>query len=206
MIHRRHVYDDTVGVGEPLNEIAYGQGLVLRGKHYLVVEPPECSARHHRRVAQEIFMSPLTTYALPSLSYDDYSKYFRQTWSAVNDSLPYNVHLLTLDQWTAKVFLVRVEHYFEKNEDATYSAPVQLDLQMLFHSIGRIAELVELTLTGNLPLSEMQRLVWRTDRNESSSRNPTGDSSPASSAKVLENSTMVTLNPMEIRTFQVTVQ
>ena len=38
MVHRRLLYDDAFGVGEPLNESAYGQGLVVRGKHYLQYE------------------------------------------------------------------------------------------------------------------------------------------------------------------------
>ena len=31
MVHRRLLFDDAFGVGEPLNESAYGQGLVVRG-------------------------------------------------------------------------------------------------------------------------------------------------------------------------------
>ena len=44
MIHRRLLYDDALGVGEPLNETAYGEGLVVRGRHFLIVEPPASSA------------------------------------------------------------------------------------------------------------------------------------------------------------------
>ena len=35
MLHRRILHDDKFGVGEPLNETAYGDGLVVRGKHLL---------------------------------------------------------------------------------------------------------------------------------------------------------------------------
>ena len=41
MLHRRLLYDDAFGVGEALNESAYGQGLVVRGKHWVQVSPPE---------------------------------------------------------------------------------------------------------------------------------------------------------------------
>jgi lysosomal alpha-mannosidase len=173
MLHRRTLHDDSLGVGEPINETAFGQGLVIRGSHHLVLESPESSALYHRSTAQRLFMSPISTYALPNVSYADYSNNYRQTWSALTDSLPYNVHLLTFDQWSSKVFLVRIEHYFELNEDTIYSNPVQVDLQILFHSLGPIVDLVELTLGANLPLNELQRLVWKTTDNQSSYSKPT---------------------------------
>ncbi|CAF2909045.1 unnamed protein product [Rotaria sp. Silwood2] len=45
MVHRRLLYDDRFVVGEPLNETAYDEGLVVRGRHFLIVEPPASSAR-----------------------------------------------------------------------------------------------------------------------------------------------------------------
>jgi len=170
MVHRRTLYDDSQGVDEPMNETAYGQGLVIRGKHFLIVESPEFSALHHRIAAQNLFMSPLKTYALPNMSYATYSNSYHQTWSALTGSqpLPTNIHLLTFDQLTSKVFLIRIEHYFELNEDATLSKSVEIDLQSLFNVFGNITDLVELTLTGNLPLNQLNRLVWTTNNNESS--------------------------------------
>ena len=134
MVHRRTLYDDSQGVGEPMNETAYGQGLVIRGKHFLIVEPPEFSALYHRIAAQNLFMNPLKTYALPNISYANYSNNYRQTWSALTGSqpLPTNIHLLTFDQLTSKVFLIRIEHYFELNEDETLSKSVQIDLYKVY--------------------------------------------------------------------------
>jgi lysosomal alpha-mannosidase len=163
MLHRRLLYDDGFGVGEALNESAYGQGLVIRGRHLLVVQPPASSALVHRVTAQQIYMNPLATYSLTQQTYADYSTAYRQTWSALTDTLPLNVHLLTLDQLSAKNYLVRLEHYFELNEDDTYSKAVTIDLQSIFQSIGTISNTVELTLAANLPLADLQRLNWTTD-------------------------------------------
>ncbi len=41
MIHRRLLSDDNWGVVEPLNEVAFGVGLVARGKHLLYVGDTE---------------------------------------------------------------------------------------------------------------------------------------------------------------------
>jgi lysosomal alpha-mannosidase len=169
MVHRRILHDDSLGVGEALNETAYGKGLVVSGKHILLIERPEDSARLHRIGAQQLFMHPLATYSLPNTSsYANYSNIYHQSWSALSDVMPLNVHLLTFDQLGPKQYLVRVEHYFELYEDEIYSQPVTFDLQTLFNSIGTISEMIELTLSANLPLSELHRLDWMTKDRESS--------------------------------------
>ncbi|CAF4333405.1 unnamed protein product [Rotaria sp. Silwood2] len=143
MVHRRLLYDDRFVVGEPLNETAYDEGLVVRGRHFLIVEPHASSARYHRVGSQRLYMHPITTFALIQQDYDIYSAAYRQTWSALIDTLPLNVHLLTLDQAT-------------------------FDLQSLFKSIGTISNKVELTLAANLPLADMKRLDWLTGDKKSS--------------------------------------
>jgi lysosomal alpha-mannosidase len=168
MVHRRILHDDSEGVDEPLNETAFDKGLVVRGKHLLILESPASSALVHRVSAQRLFMHPIATYALPQTSYANYSSAYRQTWSALSEAMPLNVHLLTLDQLNPKQFLIRVEHYFELNEDETYSQPVKVDLQVLFKSLGTITNLTELTLSANLPLSQLHRLDWMTNDKESS--------------------------------------
>jgi lysosomal alpha-mannosidase len=167
MLHRRLLYDDDLGVGEALNESAFGEGLVVRGKHSLIVDGPATSALVHRVSAQNIYMHPLAVYSLTQQTYANYSAAYRLTWSALTDVLPLNLHLLTLDQLGPKDYLVRVEHYFELNEDATYSSPITFDLQSIFQAIGTISNTVELTLAANLPLADLQRLKWVTNDGES---------------------------------------
>ena len=76
--------------------------------------------------------------------------------------------MLTLDQQGPKDYLIRVEHYFELDEDQIYSQPVTVDLQSIFKSIGTISNIVELTLTANLELAKLERLNWRTNEGETS--------------------------------------
>jgi lysosomal alpha-mannosidase len=196
MIHRRLVYYESVSLAEVLNETAFGKGLVVRGKHVLIIETPNNSAILHRVNAQQIYMQPIGTFALTNDSYETYSTKYRQTWSALTDVMPINIHLLTFDQLGPEKYLIRVEHFFEKNEDENFSKPVQIDLQELFNSQGQIIDLIELTLSANSPLNDIKRLNWTTTENQSSHWNGN------SKAK----DTTITLNPMQIRTFQVSVQ
>jgi lysosomal alpha-mannosidase len=176
MVHRRLLDSDpSTSMNEPLNETAYGKGLVVRGKHLLIIDTPKNSASVHRTNAQQLYMQPISTFALTDLSYASYSTNYRQTWSALVDTMPRNLHLLTLDQLEPKQYLVRVEHYFELHEDDIYSQPIQIDLQKLLTSLGTIVDFVELTLTANLPLAELNRLNWTTTENESSYWDATGE-------------------------------
>jgi lysosomal alpha-mannosidase len=174
MIHRRLLTSDSTSLAEPLNETAFGKGLVVRGKHLLIIDSPNNSALLHRTNAQQLFMQPISTFALTNISYANYSASYRQTWSALVDTMPRNLHLLTLDQLGPKQYLARVEHYFELNEDDIYSQPIQIDLQQLFHSLGQITDFTELILTANMPLAEMKRLNWTTIEHESSFWNTIG--------------------------------
>lgn len=36
-LHRRCLHDDAFGVGEALNETAFGEGLIVRGSHYVTI-------------------------------------------------------------------------------------------------------------------------------------------------------------------------
>ena len=46
-------------MGEPINETGqYGDGLIIRGKHYVLVESIKQSSLAHRMMAEQIMLSP----------------------------------------------------------------------------------------------------------------------------------------------------
>jgi len=59
MLHRRLLDDDAFGVGEALNEVAYGQGLVVTGRHWLLLNSNEAEMAAERRfhALQVVFTS-----------------------------------------------------------------------------------------------------------------------------------------------------
>jgi len=44
--------------------------------------------------------------------------------------LPDNVHLLTLEQWEAGTILLRLEHFYAKDEDPVLSQPAKVQLKV----------------------------------------------------------------------------
>lgn len=205
MLHRRLMVDDGKGVGEALNETGRdGKGLVIRGSHYLMLEPTPQAARGYRPVAQEVFMAPLVALSESNLTPDKYVKVFNTQVSGLKVSLPKNVHLLTFDQFFNGgvhkdhmfvhdiPYLVRFEHFYEADEDAQLSTPVTFDLKDVFNSFT-IEAVHELSLGANIPVEEVHRLQWRGAGGKPGPQNP---------SRLLQGTT-ITLGPMDIVTLQV---
>ena len=58
-MHRRLTADDGRGVGEALLEFGqFHKGLIVRGKHLLLVDSIEDSARLHRKLGEELLLPP----------------------------------------------------------------------------------------------------------------------------------------------------
>merc|ERR1719470_690013 len=87
MLHRRLFHDDAFGVGEPLNETAFGEGLVVRGKHLVVGCFTSCELKTRKR-AEEKLLKPVMFFGEPCATLPPPSK-------SVN--LPRGIKLLTLE-------------------------------------------------------------------------------------------------------------
>ncbi|XP_044750282.1 lysosomal alpha-mannosidase isoform X3 [Coccinella septempunctata] len=199
MVHRNCLHDDAFGVDEALNEQAFGEGLVARGSHYLVVGSADGgAAKSERDLAQRKLLQAWTFFStIGNQSLEDYRSKFAMRFSGLQRSLPRNVQILTLEPWIGMSVLLRLEHVLEKNEDPVLSQPAAVDLKALFTPFD-IISIKETTLGANQWLSDNSRLHFATD-DETPERNPRYIVVNA------EDDFIITLNPMQIRTFVVDI-
>ncbi|KAI2808070.1 carbohydrate binding [Blomia tropicalis] len=198
MVHRRLLHDDGFGVGEALNEPGVdNKGLIIRGRHLVQFSDIKTAASKHRPKAQQLFMAPVLSFVPDVSDYETYKRSHLTKYSALINPLPEQIHLLTLERWMEGHFLLRLEHYFQTNEDAELSKPVTLNLKHMFKSF-KIFEAEELTLGGNQPIFETKhRMKFNYIPVENVTEPPEHSFDPTK----LE----VKLYPMQIRTFSVRV-
>ncbi|XP_049765840.1 lysosomal alpha-mannosidase-like [Schistocerca cancellata] len=197
MVHRRLLNDDAKGVGEALDDEAFGKGRIARGKHYLVVGPTTGSGNlslvaQERLLAQEKLLSPWVFVTPLNISFDEWTSYTTE-FSGVFQNVPENVHILTLEPWKNNTVLLRLEHILENNEDPILSNATVVNLEELFTTFV-IKSVRESTLAANQWLGEYGRLNWI-------------DTSGVGmdSWEVPNDIPNITLKPMQIRTFIVEV-
>lgn len=66
MLHRRLLQDDGLGVEEPLNEPGIDRrGLIIRGKHYLLIGPIDSVIRSTRQLSKQLHMHPIQWFQAP---------------------------------------------------------------------------------------------------------------------------------------------
>lgn len=82
-VHRRLLHDDAFGVGEALNEFAFGKGLIARGSHYMVfggkkqLTTPSIETYERVLQLQTLLPSWLLFSNVSDLSYSDWEKTYK---------------------------------------------------------------------------------------------------------------------------------
>ncbi|XP_054743678.1 lysosomal alpha-mannosidase [Anastrepha obliqua] len=192
MLHRRLLLDDAFGVGEALNETAFGQGVVARGKTYLVLGNVEDKPSRNERITQQQIHLP-------------YWKFFSSAAKATNEApeipafnLPESVNLLTLEPFNANERLIRLENFMDSSE----TEAVAFNLRPIFDQLAGV-EIRETTLDGSLGLSEMSRFKFQLDGSKVTEPEyyKASYAPLAATRDDVANKFDIVLNPMQIRTF-----
>ena len=205
MVHRRLLHDDGRGVGEALNEPGLdGRGLIVRGRHWLVLAPSAGAAPAlYKAAAQRALSLPHTIIGISPLL----GGLTPAAWLAAGHApsasllaapLPPNVHLATLQSLGPARLLLRLAHTFDAGEDAVLSGSVTVGLAGLLQGPGVIVSAVDYTLPGSQPLAGLPASTYVTDAGQRLTV-PVLPAAPAGAA--LE----VTLAPGDIRTFLCTL-
>ena len=209
MVHRRVLNDDALGVAEPLNERgANDKGLIISGLLHLVFNTTANSAPLHRELAHEINNKPLTVFATNSLAKKSKKLKSLAGLSLLNIELPSNMHLLTLmndndaDNDLQNAIIIRLEHFYEKNDDPVLSQPVTVDLQQVFGESFQFLGIEELALGANMKVDELNnRLSWKAE--ETVKRNINKYFKTRKYNSKFSSAFSYTFYPMQIRTFRV---
>lgn len=202
MIHRRLLYDDGFGVNEALNEPGFdGRGLVVRGSHYLTLGKAEKMIPLNKRIAKIRFHYPLVAFS--KVNWRNLSRYALKEFRGLTRRLPQNIHVLTLERLEDQQILLRLEHFYEKNDDSYFSHPATVSLSNLFRPF-RVLHYEETNLAANKFLYEVERLTWPTvDDISNDYENDVFDAESSSLSRNRNGDPVmsITLKPMEIRTF-----
>ncbi len=142
-------------------------------------------------INQQVSMAKSTSFKQPNLIRENFT-------------FPQNLHLLTMQPFffddDDTSIIIRIEHFYEKIEDAQYSEPVSYDLYDLLNGDVLCEDaIVELSLGANISIDNMdERLKWN-------SEDQIEPLFSRSFTKKTNTSYVITLNPMQIKTFFVSL-
>lgn len=108
-LHRRLLYDDNFGVVEPLDETAFGEGLVVRGKHTVQLNSITWAAEPYRFKAAESAYGPISLLAKTNFKLEEWTNKFNKNVSILHRN-KLNANLTVPIKWSK----IRNSRYFLK--------------------------------------------------------------------------------------------
>jgi len=213
MLHRRTCQHDDTGVKEALDETdRAGNGLVVRGKHWISLERVATAARVWRPKLDQMYQ-PLRpvfgTSTAPARSADN-----KFQSASIIKALPANMQVISLERhqcegstfWqngNCKV-LLRLAHQYGPDEDAEYSKATTVDMASLLNQEAlpwKVVSGIETGLTGTENRTQMlnyrHSFDWKVE-GEESSHEQVADEQPWTWPQT------VTFYPLQVRTFVLT--
>jgi len=223
LLHRRLFVDDGKGLYEPLNETEaiipgrvttrLGKGLVVTGKHYLVLQPaPVQRATDIVRTLASRVYSPLHLVSSPlNASIPSYLSTHTSTSSFLSTPLPLNVELITLQTLPSPSnrVLLRLSHLFGLrgiDNSTALSIPVTVNLTAML--ARDVVTVEEVSVTANqAPVAKRAAYTWRLEgeAEESARDGAEGEQGTLDRRQrmVVEDQGLIVISPMEVRTFLV---
>lgn len=147
MVHRRLLHDDHFGVGEALNEMESGKGLVARGRHWLLQGEVTGSARE---ATQLLTLPPQLFFLDTELSLAEWLELGQRSYSGIKADIPKQVQVLTLAKGRGGTVLLRFHHIHdaEENEDIA-----EFNIQDMFTEFS-VVSITEMNLGANQPIGD----------------------------------------------------
>lgn len=195
MVHRRLLYKGDGGDFYVNETGSDGEGIVVRGKHYLFFKTINESAQLIRDLSQRLFMSPIVSFVDLHESEEEYRTKWKQSFTGLSRELPNNVHLLTLENWKQNQILLRLEHFYESTDETELSRPVNVSLDKLFIPFS-ILNVTEMNLAANEVIGKTKRFHWETNETVCEE---------SVNSEITVNKLNVRLSPQQIRTFVLTI-
>jgi len=189
MLHRRLINDCNEDASyHQMNDST----IVVSTSRFILSSPSTAASQYHPlqlRLSHPVQVYFGTGSPLPTKQYN-----------GLATTLPANLHILTLQTLHTGKVILRLQHLYGINEDAELSKPVTIDITTLFNKFT-ITAISETSVTANQPLP-LNRLTWKT-QSFNGEENPEIPA-PASTFQVGAPYS-VTFQPMQIRTFLLTV-
>lgn len=170
MLHRRLFDDDNLGLLEALNEVNDFEGLVVRGKHRVLISDMENKNQYinEKKEVIQFHLEPIVFVAQASqVNLDDWLELPNKDVTWIH-SIPNGIHLLTLETWGKRTLLLRLENYLESYD--LDNTTIEVNLTAIFKNIT-VKAVKETTLGANMWYKDYRKKNWDIEKQFSYSFN-----------------------------------